>query len=77
MAGETREEFLKRLGRRIRELRVQHGLTQEAFEDGTEISITSRGLQEIEYGNKDVRITTLRKIAKRLEIQLPELLDME
>ena len=41
---------------------------------GSDLSITSRGLQEIEYGNNDARIYTLYKIAARLGLALDKLL---
>lgn len=71
----TREKFLKRLGNRVRELRIEKGLTQEDFDDGTDYAVTSRGIQEIEYGHKDVRAFTLHKIATRLGVEIGDLFD--
>lgn len=75
MAKLSREKFLKRLGSRIRELRIEKGLTQEDFEEDSDYGITSRGIQEIEYGHKDVRSFTLHKIATRLDVGIEELFD--
>jgi transcriptional regulator with XRE-family HTH domain len=74
MKIEPQDEFLKKLGARIRELRLRKGMRQEDFDDETELGITARGFQEIEYGHKDVRIYTLYKIAKCLGVDLSELL---
>lgn len=71
----NREQFLERLGKRIRELRTEKGLTQEDFDDGSEYSVTSTGIQEIEYGHKDVRAFTLHKIATRLGVDIGDLFD--
>lgn len=71
----SREEFLRQLGSRIRSLRIERGLTQEDFDDGSDYSITSRGIQEIEYGHKDVRAFTLNKIAVRLGVNIAALFE--
>ena len=76
MRLDDRQIFLRKLGKRIRQLRIERGLRQEDFDDGTEMGITSRGFQEIEYGHKDVRIYTLCKIAQRLKVTLSDLLDL-
>lgn len=74
MTIKPQEEFLKQLGARIRELRLQKGLRQEDFDDETDLGITARGFQEIEYGHKDARVYTLYKIAERLGVELGDLL---
>lgn len=74
MKIEKPENFLKRLGARVREVRQQAGLRQEDFEDETELSIAARSLQEIEYGNANPRIYTLYKIAKRCDVSVQDLL---
>ena len=75
MKIEKPENFLKRLGARVRQARQQAGLRQEDFEDETELSIAARSLQEIEYGNANPRIYTLYKIAKRCDVSVPDLLE--
>lgn len=67
------EKLLSTLGKRIRELRHEKGLTQEDFDDATESGVTSRAIQLIEHGRKDVKISTLYKIAYRLGVQIEEL----
>ena len=71
------DQFLCNLGGRVRELRKKKGLRQEDFDDGTALAISTRGLQAIEYGKKSPRISTLRRIAKRLGVDLKELLDFD
>lgn len=41
---EPSEVFLRKLGKRIRELRQEKGLTQEDFDDQTPVGISSNGL---------------------------------
>jgi transcriptional regulator with XRE-family HTH domain len=76
MAIDDKDTFLKKLGERIRNLRLERGLRQEDFDDETDLGITSRGFQEIEYGRKNVKVYTLAMIAERLGVTLPELLDL-
>jgi len=58
-------------------LRQKKGLTQEDFDDQTPLGITSHGLQGIEYGQKNSKIYTLYKIARRLGLDLRDLVDLE
>ncbi len=76
MAIEDKDKFLRMLGERIRNLRLEKGLRQEDFDDETDLGITSRGFQEIEYGRKNVKVYTLAMIAERLGVTLPELLNL-
>ncbi|HVS53002.1 MAG TPA: helix-turn-helix transcriptional regulator [Opitutaceae bacterium] len=58
---------------RIRELREQRGLTQEAFAEEAEISY--KYYQAIEAGRKiDLRISTLERLAKAHGLEVWELL---
>jgi transcriptional regulator with XRE-family HTH domain len=75
MMIEDKQTFLRKLGERIRNLRLENGLRQEDFDDETELGITSRGFQEIEYGRKNVKVYTLLMIAERLGVSLPELMN--
>ena len=77
MAIDDKDTFLRTLGGRIRNLRLEKGLRQEDFDDETELGITSRGFQEIEYGRNNVKVYTLAMIAERLGITLPDLLSFE
>lgn len=74
---EPREVFLKKLGNRLRELRKRKGLRQEDFDDDTASSITIRGLQGIEYGEKNPKIYTLYKMSQKLGLNLSEVLDLD
>ena len=75
MAIDDKDTYLRKLGERIRDLRLEKGLRQEDFDDETELGITSRGFQKIEYGRNNVKIYTLVMIAERLGVTLPELFD--
>lgn len=66
----------KKLARRLRELRKEHGLTQQ--EAAVRCKIKYKYYQEHE-GNKprDVRLSTLEKIAKGFGVELSELFDFQ
>lgn len=64
--------LVDRLIERIRELREQRGLTQEAFAE--EASISYKYYQAIEAGRKrDLRVSTLERLAKAHRLEVWEL----
>ena len=66
---------LKALGRRIRSLRLDRGLTQEQL--GELAGVNYKYIGEIERADKTASIETLAKIAAGLDIPLTELLRFE
>ena len=65
--------LLERLIDRIRQLREQRGLTQEAFAEEAEISY--KYYQAVEAGRKiDLRLSTLERLAKAHGLEVWELL---
>lgn len=65
--------IIKKLAKRIKELREAKGLTIERL--AYENDLSKGNLSEIERGRIDPKLTTLEKIAKGLEIPLKELFD--
>lgn len=66
------DDFLKRLGQPIREIRIQRGLAlQEAFADYCKRHRTFLG--HLETGRKDFRLTTIIRVADALGVALSEL----
>ena len=61
----------KRIGERIRELRVQTGLSQEKF--ALKISMDRTYFASVELGRRNISIINLEKIANGLNISLSEL----
>ena len=61
------------LGKRIKELRIQRGYTQEYLSE--QIGIGQRNLSKIECGNNFVTAETLSKILKTLNIEAKDLFD--
>ena len=62
---------LRRLGKRIQELRKQVGFSQEAF--ALETGIARSYLSGVERGKKNVSFQTVAKIASYLGVSISEL----
>lgn len=65
--------FLRQLGVRLRELRVDRKLTQEELAGKCGLHRTFIG--SVERGERNVSILNLRLIARKLRVPLSELLD--
>lgn len=66
------EDILIRFGRRVRELRQEQGLSQEAFAHVCELDRTYVG--GIERGERNVALRNIEVIAKALNLPLSELM---
>lgn len=72
MANET----AKRLLARVREIRETRGLSQEAFAE--KAGLTYKYYQHVEAGRRrDIRLSTLERLAKACGVELWELLNFE
>ncbi len=70
------EEFVVKVGMKVRELRLKRGVTQEEMDEGP-FSVSYRTVQNIETGKfKDIKMASIFKIAKRLEVEPKDLLDV-
>lgn len=65
-------ELNDRLGKRIRNKRIEKGLSQEALADLAELHSTYIG--QVERGEKNVTINTLQKICRALDCPMSELI---
>jgi transcriptional regulator with XRE-family HTH domain len=65
--------FLKKLGARIRALRLEKGLSQ--LDLGVSMDNYAEQISRIERGQFNVTICTLKKIAESLDVSLSDLLD--
>jgi transcriptional regulator with XRE-family HTH domain len=71
----TEGEILKELGKRIAELRVQKGLTQNDL--ALKCDIERSNLARIETGNTNPTYLTLLIISRALEVSVVNLIDIE
>ena len=74
-ASYTTEEvrYLKQIGNRIRELRVESGLLQEKLSFGCNLDRTYLG--SVERGERNISVINLRKIANALKYKVADLLN--
>jgi transcriptional regulator with XRE-family HTH domain len=70
----TEARLLKLVGKRIRQLRIERGFTQEQM---TRFGIDYKYYQRIEYGEKNLSLRTLYKIARAFDMPISELLKIE
>ena len=70
----TEARLLKLVGKRIRQLRIERGLTQEQM---TRFGLDYKYYQRIEYGEKNLSLRTLYKIAQAFGMSISELLNIE
>ncbi|MGE8711583.1 helix-turn-helix domain-containing protein [Leptospira interrogans] len=68
------EEFIRKVGQKIKEIRVAKDITQEAM-DG-EYAISYRTVQDIENGQSHPSVRSIFKISKRLKVRPKDLLDV-
>jgi len=61
------------IGAKVRKMRKERGLSQEAFADRCGINRGHMG--QVERSEKDVTISTLRKISRGLGMTVSQLLD--
>jgi transcriptional regulator with XRE-family HTH domain len=60
-------------GRRLRQLRLDRGMSQDALSDATDIHVTAIG--RMERGAREPRLTTILRCADGLDIRPGELID--
>jgi transcriptional regulator with XRE-family HTH domain len=68
-------ELASNLSERIRQIRLQRGLSQENMADMLGLSTTAYG--DVERGRTELSFSRLENIAKSLDVPLPELLGFE
>ncbi|WP_061261796.1 helix-turn-helix domain-containing protein [Leptospira interrogans] len=69
------EEFIRKVGTKIKEIRVSKGITQEAMDEG-DYAISYRTVQDIENGQSHPSVRSIFKISKRLKVRPRDLLDV-
>jgi XRE family transcriptional regulator, aerobic/anaerobic benzoate catabolism transcriptional regulator len=68
-------DFLEKVGRRVRELREERGLTRRSLANQADVS--ERYLGQLETGEGNVSIMLLRRLALVLNVPISELLEIE
>ncbi len=64
---------LKRIGKKIKALRVKNKMTQQSLSDFCDVDI--RTIQRVEVGEQNIALTLILSIADGLGVSVSELLD--
>jgi len=68
-------DIKKKFGNRVKKIRQDRGLSQEALAYNADLDRTY--IPSIEKGNRNVSITVIEKIAKALKVKISKLFDEE
>ncbi|XJR90468.1 helix-turn-helix domain-containing protein [Elizabethkingia anophelis] len=68
-----KSEILIRVGKRIKELRIQKGISQVDLVARMDGNIDPTNISRIEAGRTNPTLLTLQRIAKALEVNISEL----
>lgn len=68
-----RPDILQRFGKRVRQLRLEAGFSQEAFAAHAGLDRTYQG--GVERGQRNLALRNIEKIAKGLKLSVAELME--
>jgi len=68
-------EILKTFGKKIKKLRLDKGLSQEALAEMVDVHRTYMGF--IERGERNPSLIKIFKLSRALDVKLPELFDFD
>ncbi len=74
MSSMEKSELLKKVGKRIQELRISKGYSQVDLVGKVEGNIDTTNISRIESGRTNPTVHTLYRIAQALEVSLDELI---
>lgn len=77
MSSMEKSELLKKMGKRIQELRVSKGFTQVDLVGKIQGDIDTTNISRIESGRTNPIIYTLYRIAIALEVSITDLINLE
>lgn len=72
---DAERKFLKQIGIKIKELRIEANLSQEKLAFAAELDRTYIG--SVERGERNISLINTKKIAKALNIKITDLLDID
>ena len=77
MSSMEKSEILKKIGKKIQEIRLNRGLTQVELVGKIEGEIDTTNISRIESGRTNPTVYTLFRIAEALEVRLNDLLNVD
>lgn len=72
-----KSEILKLIGKRIKELRIQKGISQADLVGRMDGNIDPTNISRIEAGRTNPTVITLYRIAEALEVDIKALLEIQ
>jgi len=68
---------LKKVGNKIRQIRIEKGLTQVELVAKMDISTDPNNISRLEAGRNNLTLFTLYRISSALEVPMKELVDVD
>lgn len=68
---------LKKVGQKIREIRLEKGLTQVELTARMEITTDPNNISRLEAGRSNITLFTIYRLSKALEVPMKNLLDVD
>lgn len=72
-----KSEILKKIGKRIKEVRLQKGISQADLVGKMDGNIDPTNISRIEAGRTNPTIITLYRIAEAMDMKLTDLINLE
>ncbi|MXS72718.1 helix-turn-helix domain-containing protein [Flavobacteriaceae bacterium W22] len=72
-----KSEILKKIGKRIKEVRLQKGISQADLVGRMEGNIDPTNISRIEAGRTNPTVITLYRIAEAMDMKLVDLVNLE
>jgi len=73
----NKEEILKKVGSKIKEIRTSKGLSQVELTAKMELSTDPNNISRLEAGRNNLTLFTLARIAQALDTPMKDLVDIE
>jgi len=73
----NKDFVLKKVGQKIREIRIEKGLTQVELTARMEITTDPNNISRLEAGRSNITLFTIYRISEALEVPMKELIDID
>lgn len=75
--GLNKQEVLKKVGEKIKEIRISKGLTQVELVARMEISTDPNNISRLEAGRSNITLFTIYRLSEALEVPMKDLLNVD
>ena len=73
----NKDFVLKKVGQKIREIRIEKGLTQVELTARMEITTDPNNISRLEAGRSNITLFTIYRLSVALEVPMKELIDVD